>query len=301
MRGSRIPVGKRIINDVSFPPLNPLDYSEANADHLMFIWDNMGTGAYLEDASVLDRHLSRLMAREQISPNLTLAVNAGVAWFSQISFVTFAGGNSPSFPAPITNPRIDILTIRNNNTLHVIPGTEAVSPVAPTILSTDIGIAQVYNVVGQVRIRDNDSQEAGQGFIQYDLRPFIQSVIGANAMPKIGLVAKSTASFTNAAGDVVNFTGAGRLRGINVNQSAGGAVTAHIIIDGVDFGAITFANGDNKISIANGTVGTTMFVSAAGASAFTEFEGGIFFKTSLQVTLSASPGTGVGIVAYEHE
>lgn len=299
MRGSRIPGAKRIINSV--PPLNPADLSEANADNLMFIWDNMGTGEYIEDSAIAGRHLKQLLAREQASPNMTLEVLAGIAWFAQNSYVVFAGGNSPAFVAPVTNPRIDILTIRSDNTLHVIQGTEAVSPVAPTIASTDIALAQIYNVVGETVIHDNDSQVGGQGYIQYDLRPFLQVAVGSSAMPKIGLVAKSTATFTNAAGDVVNFTGSGRLKGININQSAGGAVTMHVILDGVDYGAVTFANGDNKVIIAVGTAGTTMFASTAGAAAFTEFEGGVFFKTSLQITLSASPGTGIGIVAYEHE
>ena len=97
MRGPRIPTAKRIVNDPAFPPINPADYAEANADHLMFLWDNMGTGEFLEDAAILIRHLKQLLAREQVTPNLTLEVLAGIGWFAQNAYVDFVGGNSPSF------------------------------------------------------------------------------------------------------------------------------------------------------------------------------------------------------------
>lgn len=170
MRGSRIPSANRVINSVA--PLNPADQSEANALNLMFLWDNMGTGEYMEDGSTFSRHLSLLQAREQTTPNMTLAVSAGVALISN-SPVIFAGGNTALFVAPVTNPRIDLVTFRSTGTIHIIQGTEAVSPVAPAIPSTDIALYSVYNVVGETTIRDNDTQVAGQGYIQYDLRPFI--------------------------------------------------------------------------------------------------------------------------------
>jgi len=50
-----------------------------------------------------------LVAGEQDSPDLTLQVTAGVVMI-QGTVVKFAGGNSPSFTAPSSDPRIDLLT-----------------------------------------------------------------------------------------------------------------------------------------------------------------------------------------------
>lgn len=170
MRGTRIPTAKRVINSVA--PLDPADLSEANANNLMFLWDNMGTGEYMEDDSILARHFANLRAREQTTPNLTLQVQAGAATFAT-TFVAFAGGNSPSFTAPVTNPRIDMLSINSSGTLVRTAGTEAASPVAPAVPANNIPLCLVRNVVGQTTIRDFDSQVVGQGYVLTDLRPFI--------------------------------------------------------------------------------------------------------------------------------
>lgn len=301
MRGTRIPTAKRIINSV--PPLNPADLSEANANNLMFIWDNMGTGEYLEDASVRTRHLYQLFAREQAVPNMTLEVLAGIAWFTQNSYVNFAGGNSPAFVAPVTNPRIDVLTIRSDGVLYVIQGTEAVSPTVPTIPSTDIPLAQVYNVVGETVIHDNDSQVVGQGYIQYDLRPFVQVAVGSSAMPKIGLVDRATLVTSSAVNvDVVNFTGAGRLLGIGTTAAANAII--NIIIDGVDYGGaneVTTGAGLSEIIFSNTIAQAPMFAFAAGAPTYTRFAQGIFFKSSLRVKVRSSAGSVTATVIYEHE
>lgn len=300
MRGSRIPVGKRVINSV--PPLNPSDLSEANALNLMFLFDNEGTGDYLEDASIQGRHLRQIFAREQASPNMTLEVLPGLVWFSLNSYISFAGGNSPLFVAPGANPRIDVLTIRSDGNLYVIQGVEAGSPVPPTIPSTDIPIAQVYNVVGETTIHDNDSQVAGQGYIQFDLRPFIQVAVGSSAMPKIGLVARVSASAPNDGNyhTVLNFTGAGRLLGINLNGFAA-ATAIRVTIDGVAYTATVVNNGDNALIFATGGT-TTMFAFSSGAAAYTEFSEGIFFKSSLLVEQNAqSAGVPTTTIAYEHE
>lgn len=307
MRGSRIPSAKRVINSVA--PLDPADMSEANANNLMFLWDNMGTGEYVEDAAIAGRHLKQLYAREQASPNLTLEVLAGVAWFATNSFVSFAGGNSPSFTAPAANPRIDILTIRNDGTLQRLVGTEAGSPVAPTIPSTDIPIAQVYNVVGQTKIHDNDNQEVGQGYIQYDLRPFVQVAVGSSAMPKIGLVAKVAVTASNpGAGTLVttilNFSGAGRLLGLGLQRDNTNPADLVITIDGVVYTLATgTASGLFKLTFRD-TTGSSgiMFALAAGAATFAEFTAGIFFKSSLVITMGAiNPDNNTVVVAYEHE
>lgn len=304
MRGSRIPSANRIINAV--PPLNPSDMSEANALNLMYLWDNMGTGDFLQDASVLTRHKAQLFAREQAVPNLTVEVLAGIGWFSQNSYVNFAGGNSPVFTAPATNPRRDILTLRSDGLLYRIAGAEGVSPVAPTIPSTDIPIAQIFNRVGQTVIHDNDTQVAGQGYIEFDLRPFLQIAVGSSAMPKIGIVARvqltSTASTTLQ--DVVNFSGAGRLRLVHAVSAGGGAGTRklRITIDGtILFNDTTLAAGvayDIKPAAANSSNNFQKVITTEDPGQNLD----LFFKSSL---LIEHAGDGVGFetttVEYERE
>lgn len=304
MRGSRIPSGKRIINSVA--PLDPSDMSEANALNLMFLYDNEGTGDYLEDASIKGRHDSRGYAREQASPNMTLEVLTFIAWFAQNSYVAFAGGNSPAFVAPAVNPRRDVLTLRSDGSLYVIQGVEGASPAVPTIPSTDIPIAQIYNVVGETVIHDNDQQVGGQGYIEYDLRPFVQVAVGASAMPKIGIVAKAQASNTNSAlSDVVNFTGAGRLRAIHALSTVAGAATHNLVItiDGVVFytqTAATLPANDTDI-ILSGAGSTATLVTAAGTTTSYIFLD-LFFKTSLRVQHRTNDATTITTtVAYEHE
>lgn len=298
MIGTRIPTGKRIINNPSFPPLNPTDFSEANANNLMFLWDNMGTGEYLEDAAILFRHLRNLLAQEQATPNLTLNVNPGIGWFAQNSYVNYAGGASPSFTAPAANPRRDILTLRNDGTLHVIMGAEAASPVAPSIPSTDIPLCQVFSRVGQTSIHDNDTQVAGQGYVEVDLRPFTQLAIGASAMPKLGIVARYDK--LNQGGGTVDLvpliTGAGRIRSISFEKTGGGALTGagptiDVIIDGTTYTYNAASPLSQVAELAFAVGGTTMyharFTNAAAPQPATNEDLG-FFKTSLRIAVASN-------------
>lgn len=115
---------------------------------------------------------SWLLAHEQNSPDLTLKVENGTLYING-QRVDFAGGNSPSFTAPITNPRIDLLSINISGTLVRTAGTEAVSPVAPTLPANQMVIAQIYNRVGQTSIKDTD--DSTNGYVQKDLRPFLDN------------------------------------------------------------------------------------------------------------------------------
>jgi hypothetical protein len=299
MRGSLIPSAKRIINSVA--PLNPNDLSEANALNLMFLYDNIATGEYVEDSAVLLRHLANLRAREQVTPNLTLEVLSGVGWFSQNSYQVFAGGNSPTFTAPTTNPRIDILTLRNDGTLQRIAGTEAASPVPPSIPSTDLPLAQVYNVVGQTRIRDNDEQEVGEGFVQYDLRPMLQPPLGGSAMPKLGprvrdTITTSIPSLGNfPLATVFTYTGSGRLRSVH-NRLGFGTITnvqVQILIDGVlyaDTGILTSGTSHFDLSpkAADATANFEWLAGSASSRVFLD----LFFKSSVVIKHGLSSSSG---------
>lgn len=126
-----------------------------------------------------------LLPHEQATPDLTLKVEAGVCYVGNTR-VIFATGNSPSFTAPTTNPRIDLLVIDSAGVLSRVVGTEAATPAVPAYPNDKLVICEVFNRVGQTTIRDTDT--AGQGFIQQDVRPFLggafiasDSQVAANA------------------------------------------------------------------------------------------------------------------------
>jgi hypothetical protein len=121
---------------------------------------------------------SYLLAHEQSTPDLTLYVEPGVFYIGATR-VIYAGGNSPTFTAPVTNPRIDLLTINSSGTLARTAGAEAGSPSAPAYPAGVMVLCEVYNRVGQTTIRDTDT--AGQGYISNDIRGigFAQSIVNA--------------------------------------------------------------------------------------------------------------------------
>ena len=111
-----------------------------------------------------------LFAFAQSTPDLTLKVSPGQIYFGT-TLVEYAGGNSPSFTAPTTHPRIDILSINNSGALVRTAGDEGATPTAPDVPVGETPIAQVYNRVGQTSIKDAD--DSTNGYIQKDLRPFL--------------------------------------------------------------------------------------------------------------------------------
>lgn len=112
---------------------------------------------------------SFLLPHEQNTPDLTLKVEAGVCYVGATR-VIYAGGNSPSFTAPSSNPRIDLLTIDSSGTIGRTAGTEASSPSVPTYPKDKIVLAEVYCRVSQTTIRDSD--QGSNGYIKQDVRPF---------------------------------------------------------------------------------------------------------------------------------
>lgn len=136
---------------------------------------------------------SMLLAHEQSTPDLTVYVEAGKVYING-TLVEYAGGNSPSFTAPATNPRIDVLSINSSGTLVRTAGTEAASPVAPSVPSGEMPICQVYNKVGQTQIYDTD-QGASKGYIYKDIRSFL-------TLPKV----QTIQSFTTTNSDLGSST-----------------------------------------------------------------------------------------------
>ncbi|AVT83660.1 tail fiber protein [Rhodopseudomonas palustris] len=86
--------------------------------------------------------------------------------------VKYAGGSTPVFSAPASNPRIDLVTINAAGSIAIVTGTEAASPSIPAYPVGSTTLAEVYHVVGETALYDTANQKAGQGYIQYDARPF---------------------------------------------------------------------------------------------------------------------------------
>lgn len=134
-----------------------------------------GNTIYASDVNKLrdDAYASSwLLAHEQTSPDLTLKVENGTCYINNVR-IDFAGGNSPSFTAPITNPRVDVLSINLSGTLVRTAGTESASPTAPIEPNNSVIIAYIYNRVGQTLIKDID--DTTNGYVLKDTRNFLQN------------------------------------------------------------------------------------------------------------------------------
>lgn len=113
---------------------------------------------------------SMLLAHEQATPGMTLYVEAGVGYVG-ITRVVYAGGSSPTITNPVSNPRIDLITIDSAGTIAITAGTENASPTAPTYPTNKLVLAEVYLRTTGTTIRDTD-QGSGH-YIKYDVRPFL--------------------------------------------------------------------------------------------------------------------------------
>ena len=196
---------------------------------------------------------SMLLPRQQASPDLTLYVSDASVYFGNTR-VDFAGGNSPSFTAPASNPRIDVLSINSAGTLVRTAGAEAASPVAPAVPTGDIPICQVYNVVGQTKLYE--SNVAGSGYIYKDIRPGLRNGVALTPVIKVyrNSFGNGTTRYdiTNPTGTTYRYTYDGT--GANPNIS----------LVNVPIGTILVIAGQNFNAANNGT----FIVTGAGANYF---------------------------------
>jgi len=103
---------------------------------------------------------------------MQLYVEPGVVYVNGTR-VIFAGGSTATVTAPSSHPRIDVLTIDNTGTLAWTTGTEASSPTAPAYPANKVALCELYNVVSETALYDNENQQSGQGYISNDVRPFL--------------------------------------------------------------------------------------------------------------------------------
>lgn len=125
-----------------------------------------------------------LRVKAQSSPDMTVLVNSSVlnsfdqkVWLGTSQPDAFAGGNSPTVTAPISNPRIDILCLNSSSALVWVTGSENASPVADwaSIPEGAIPLCLIYCRTTMDRILDYDDKDtdATEGYIYSDVRPFL--------------------------------------------------------------------------------------------------------------------------------
>ena len=114
---------------------------------------------------------SYLLAHEQDTPDMTLRVEDGVCSING-TVVEFSADDSPTFTAPVSNNRIDVLSIDDTGTLNITQGVSGASPSAPTIPANEVAICYVYLRSTTTALFDADGGSI-TGYILTDLRPFL--------------------------------------------------------------------------------------------------------------------------------
>ena len=110
----------------------------------------------------------------QSSPNMTVRVRPGIGYIDDTKVEKTTDTNSAAIVAPITNPRIDLITIDVQGNVAIVTGTEMISPIAPTYPSSKIVLAEVYLRVGATSIKNTD--DTSNGYISKDTRPVVQKI-----------------------------------------------------------------------------------------------------------------------------
>jgi hypothetical protein len=77
------------------------------------------------------------------TPNaMTVEIAAGAGQVGGIT-VNWSSATTGTITAPSVNPRIDIVVVNSDNTITVVTGAEAATPVVPTVASTQLALARI--------------------------------------------------------------------------------------------------------------------------------------------------------------
>jgi hypothetical protein len=104
----------------------------------------------------------------QDTPGMTLRVFPGVAIVDG-TIVKYLGGNTGTFTAPVTDDRIDIVSIDAAGAINITQGVEDPSPVAPAYLSDETVLCEVYLRGGCTEILNED--DSSEAYLSLDSRP----------------------------------------------------------------------------------------------------------------------------------
>jgi hypothetical protein len=115
-------------------------------------------------------------------PNMTVVVAPGKVIIDDV-YYAYAGGTTPTFTAPSSNPRIDLIALDSAGALVVRAGTEASSPTRPSAKGL-LPIAFVSLAVSQTKIVDANLVDA---------RPFLRANTTARRHHEVVATAAQTA------------------------------------------------------------------------------------------------------------
>ena len=109
---------------------------------------------------------------QALSPvGLSVTINPGYALISSLPFHMSSPLNTADVTPPVTFPRIDLVQARLETwNISVVAGTEAASPVAPSVGVDCIPLAELYLRPGMSSIQDTD--DSTNGYV-VDVRNFL--------------------------------------------------------------------------------------------------------------------------------
>ncbi len=201
----------------------------------------------------------------------------------------FTGRSTPTVTAPSSHPRIDVLTLDSSGTLAWTTGTEASSPVAPSYPSNKVPVCELYNIVGETALYDNENQQASEGYISNDVRPTLQYGIPFSAVPDDILPdATNTRSLGSSGEQWLN------IYGENIYNN--GSLVAATRFGGTGAnGALTATSGATNIDLGSASVAilnyTSVSITGTGYITFSNVAAGgtiIIMKSQGNVTITTS-------------
>lgn len=130
-----------------------------------FLYSRLGK----QNGVIRDGATPGLQVKAEGTPSMTVDITAGAA-IAAAHPVSLRADTTLTFPAPTTNPRIDIVTIDVYGNIEAVTGTEDAAPSAPATPSDAYKLAEIYHRVGEASIKDTD--DASNGYIT-DSRTYI--------------------------------------------------------------------------------------------------------------------------------
>lgn len=116
------------------------------------------------------QQITDLRVSAQSTPGMTVRIAKGTCFVEGVR-VNYAGGNSSTFTAPTTHPRIDLITLNSAGTINYTTGTEAASPDVPSFPADELPLALIYHRVGETSIKA--TSDGTNGYIYRDVRAFL--------------------------------------------------------------------------------------------------------------------------------
>jgi hypothetical protein len=219
---------------------------------------------------------------------LKLYVEDGAYYINGTRYL-FTGGSTPAVTAPASNPRIDVLTIDTAGTLAWTTGVESATPSAPAYPENKLAICELYNVVGETALYDNENQQGGQGYIYNDVRPMMSYGPSYSAFPEDILPdVASTRNLGSALFPWLNIYAA------NVYANGNPVAVATFGGTGAD-GALSISSGTTTINLGGAAVFvknyTSISITGTGVLAFSNPNTNgtiIILKSQGNVTLTSS-------------